>query len=48
MLLSLPPRYSGARLDVEIPSNSIVVPTPVESLQHPLSRYHDLALEVAP
>jgi transposase len=48
MLLPLPPRYSGARLDVEIPANSIVVPIPMESLQHPLSRYHDLALEVAP
>lgn len=46
-LLSLPPRYSGMRPAIEVPSRTTVVPIPIESFQHPLSRYHDLALEVA-
>lgn len=46
-LLPLPPRYGGKRFGVEVPSHSIIVPVPVESFQHPLSRYHDFALEVA-
>jgi hypothetical protein len=46
-LLSLPPRYGGKRLGIEAPSHSIIVPVPIESFQHPLSRYRDLALEVA-
>lgn len=47
LLLPLPPRYSGRRLEIEVP-RSPLMPIPIESLQHPLSRYQDLALEVAP
>ncbi len=46
-LLPLPPRYSGKRVGTESPSHAIGVPVPIESFQHPLSRYEDLVLEVA-
>jgi len=46
-LLPLPPPYGGKRLVPEPSPSGIGVPVPIESFQHPLSRYHELVLEVA-
>ena len=47
-LLSLPPRYTGRRLETSPPSPpERLMPPPYDSLQHPLARYHELALEVS-
>jgi len=47
LLLPLPPRYSGRRFDAQPVASAPAMPLPYESLQHPLSRYHELVLEVA-
>ena len=47
LLLPLPPRYSGRRPGAELAAAAQLMPTPYDSLQHPLARYHELALEVA-
>jgi transposase len=45
-LRALPLPYGGRRSDVQIGSG-IIVPTPIESLQHPLATYDALAAELA-
>lgn len=46
-LLPLPPRYTGRRPDAAPAAVKQLMPLPYDSLQHPLARYHELALEVS-
>jgi len=45
-LRALPLPFGGQRTDVRT-QHGLIVPTPIESLQHPLATYDALAAEVA-